>query len=143
MTIDHICFAVKNLEEGVSYWKDTFGYHRRTEMVINTLQKVKVTFLEKKDSLPIKLIEPLEDNISLVNFVNRGGGFHHVCFKCENIDKGLAELKEKGLITLVPPQPGEAFNNNRIAFLLARYGLNIELIDTDERAGLLSDKTVS
>jgi methylmalonyl-CoA/ethylmalonyl-CoA epimerase len=143
MTIDHICIAVKNLEEGISYWKDAFGYQRRTEMVINTLQKVKVTFLEKKDSLPVKLIEPLDDNISLVNFVNRGGGFHHICFKCENIDKGLAELKEKGLITLVAPQPGEAFNNNRIAFLLARYGLNIELIDTDERAGLLSNKTVS
>jgi hypothetical protein len=38
---------------------------------------------------------------------------------------------------LVPPQPGEAFNNHEIAFLLARYGLNIELIDTEERYGLL------
>jgi methylmalonyl-CoA/ethylmalonyl-CoA epimerase len=143
MTIDHICYAVKNLEEGVSYWKEVFGYHRKTEMIINTLQKVKVTFLEKKESLPVKLIEPLEDNISLVNFVNRGGGFHHICFKCENIDKGLIELKEKGLITLVAPQPGEAFNNNRIAFLLARYGLNIELIDTDERAGLITEASPS
>ena len=38
---------------------------------------------------------------------------------------------------LTPPQKGEAFNNNRIAFLLARYGLNVELIDTDEKAGML------
>ena len=38
---------------------------------------------------------------------------------------------------LVPPQPGEAFNNNKIAFLLAKYGLNIEIIDTDEKAGML------
>ena len=36
----------------------------------------------------------------------------------------------------VPPQPGEAFNNHDIAFLLARYGLNIELIDTEEKAGI-------
>jgi methylmalonyl-CoA/ethylmalonyl-CoA epimerase len=137
MTIDHICFAVKNLEEGISYWERVFGYRRKTAMVINSLQKVKVTFMSKEDSLTVKLIEPLEDNHSLVNFVSRGGGFHHVCFKCDNIDEGVEELKEKGLITLVPPQPGEAFNNHKIAFLLARYGLNLELIDTDEKAGLL------
>jgi methylmalonyl-CoA/ethylmalonyl-CoA epimerase len=108
-----------------------------TEIVTNTLQKVKVTFLQKEDSLMIKLIEPLETNISLVNFVNRGGGFHHLCFKCDNIDEKIGELSEKGLLTLVPPQKGEAFNNHNIAFLLAKYGLNIELIDTDEKASLL------
>jgi methylmalonyl-CoA/ethylmalonyl-CoA epimerase len=137
MIIDHICFAVKDLEEGVRYWKDVFGYRRKTEMVVNTLQRVKVTFVEKENSLTIKLIEPLEGNLSLLNFVSRGGGFHHICFKCDNIEEGTAELKEKGLITLVPPQPGEAFNNHKIAFFLAKYGVNIELIDTDERAALL------
>lgn len=137
MTIDHICFAVKNLDEGISYWTRIFGYRQKTEIVVNTLQKVKVSFICKENSLTVKLIEPLEDNQSLVNFVNRGGGFHHICFKCDDIYKEVEDLKEKGLITLVPPQPGEAFNNHKIAFLLARYGLSIELIDTDERARLL------
>jgi methylmalonyl-CoA/ethylmalonyl-CoA epimerase len=49
----------------------------------------------------------------------------------------MKDLNKEGLLTLVPPQPGEAFNNKNIAFLLARYGLNIELIDTDEKAGML------
>jgi methylmalonyl-CoA/ethylmalonyl-CoA epimerase len=66
-----------------------------------------------------------------------GGGFHHICFKCSNLDEKIFELKNKGLKMLVPPQPGEAFNNNNIAFLLAKYGVNIELIDTDEKSGLL------
>jgi methylmalonyl-CoA/ethylmalonyl-CoA epimerase len=83
------------------------------------------------------LIEPLETNESLIKFVNRGGGFHHICFKCSDINNKIEELKDKGLIMLVPPQPGEAFNNNNIAFLFAKYGLNLELIDTDERAGIL------
>ncbi len=137
MKIDHICFAVKNLSAGIEYWERVFGYRQMTEIVTNTLQKVKVTFLKKEDSLLIKLIEPLEANQSLVNFVNRGGGFHHICFKCDNIDEKLSDLSEKGLLTLVAPQKGEAFNNHNIAFLLAKYGLNIELIDTDEKAGLL------
>jgi methylmalonyl-CoA/ethylmalonyl-CoA epimerase len=136
MKIDHICFAVKNLQDGIVYWENVFGYRQMTKIVENSLQKVKVTFLCKDDSILIKLIEPVESNQSLVNFVNRGGGFHHICFKCSDIDNTLVELKDKGLITLVKPQPGEAFNNNKIAFLLARYGMNIELIDTDEKAGI-------
>ncbi len=137
MKIDHICFAVKNLSDGIAYWENIFGYKQMTKIVENSLQKVKVTFLNKEDSITIKLIEPVEGNISLLNFVNRGGGFHHLCFKCENIDEKIVELSDKGLLTLVSPQKGEAFNNHNIAFLQARYGLNIELIDTDEKAGKL------
>ena len=137
MVIDHICFAVKDLQEGINYWENVFGYRQMTDIITNSLQKVKVTFLEKKDSISIKLIEPLETNQSLVNFVNRGGGFHHICFRCSDIDKQITELTSKGLIKLVAPQPGEAFNNHNIAFLLAKYGLNIELIDTDEKAGII------
>lgn len=137
MKIDHICFAVKNLEEGIAYWEDVFGYRQMTGMVQNSLQKVKVVFLSKEDSVLVKLIEPVEGNQSLINFVSRGGGFHHLCFRVEDMKGELEKFKEKGLLTLVPPQPGEAFNNHDIAFLLARYGLNIELIDTDEKARLL------
>lgn len=135
MKLDHICFAVKNIEEGISYWESVFGYRQMTDTVINTLQKVKVVFLSKEESLLIKLIEPLLDNQSLINFVNRGGGFHHICFKVDEMADTLKELNGKGLLTLVPPQPGEAFNNNDIAFLLAKYGINVEIIDTDEKAG--------
>jgi methylmalonyl-CoA/ethylmalonyl-CoA epimerase len=137
MVIDHISFAVKNLEEGISYWSRVFGYRQLTNIVVNSLQKVKVVFLGKEGSIPVKLIEPVEGNLSLQNFVSRGGGFHHICFKCSDINEKLNELSDKGLLVLVPPQPGEAFNNHEIAFLLARYGLNIELIDTEERYGLL------
>lgn len=137
MIIDHICFAVRDIEEGIKYWENTFGYKQNTGIVINSLQKVKVVFLRKENSLTIKIIEPLKENLSLVNFVSRGGGFHHLCFRCNNIDNELKELRHKGLITLVPPQPGEAFNNHNIAFLLAKYGLNIELIDTDEKAQVI------
>jgi methylmalonyl-CoA/ethylmalonyl-CoA epimerase len=137
MNIDHICFAVKNLPEGIAYWDRVFGYKQMTEIVINSLQKVKVTFLKKENSITIKLIEPVEGNQSLTNFVNKGGGFHHLCFKCDDVNENLKELRDKGLLTLVPPQKGEAFNNHDIAFLLAKYGINIELIDTDEKAGII------
>jgi methylmalonyl-CoA/ethylmalonyl-CoA epimerase len=137
MTIDHICFAVKDIEEGISYWINVFGYRKMTEIIENSLQQVKVVFLCKNESIDVKLIMPLESNQSLVKFVNHGGGFHHICFKCSDINEQMKELAEKGLMVLVPPQPGEAFNNHNIAFLLAKYRLEIELIDTHEKAGVL------
>lgn len=138
MVIDHICFAVKNIDESVFYWHDVFGYERMTETVINTIQMVKVTFLQKENSVTVKLIEPLPENKTLINFVNRNNGFHHVCFRCENINNSVAGFSKKGLRLLTPPEPGEAFNNNLIAFLFSQQGFNVELIDTEEKAGIIN-----
>ena len=137
MIIDHICFAVKDIQKGIKDWERTFDYRQMTEIVTNTRQKVKVVFLSKDDSLSVKLIEPLSDNDSLLRFVNGGGGFHHLCFKCTDMNEKITDLKKSGVVMLVPPQPGEAFENEDIAFMLTRFGINLELIDTDKKAGIL------
>lgn len=140
MKIDHICFAVKSLDEAIGYWNRVFGYTQMTQIVENTRQQVKVVFLSKDDSITVKLIEPVTGNNSLENFVNRGGGFHHLCFLCDDMKEQMEDLTGKGLLTLVKPQPGEAFNNRDIAFMMARYGLNIELIDSTEKAGVIKNR---
>ena len=80
MKIDHICFAVTNLDEGIAYWQHVFGYRQMTKIVENSLEKVKVTFLSKEDSLTIKLIEPLESNQSLTEFCYKGWWFSSSLF---------------------------------------------------------------
>ena len=47
MLIDHICFAVNNLNEGIAYWVKVFGYQQQTEVIANSRQGVKVVFLEQ------------------------------------------------------------------------------------------------
>ena len=47
-------------------------------------------------------------------------------------------MKDKGLRILAPPQPGEAFENEEIAFVFAKHGLNVELIDIDKRVKTIS-----
>lgn len=135
MQIDHIGIAVKSVEKGIKHWEKTFGYHQATEIVVNTRQRVRVVFLEKKDSIPIKLIEPSEVSSPITAFVRQGGGLHHLCFMCENVDAEVKKLQENRLRVLAYPQPGEAFENEKIAFVYAGQGLNIELIDTCKRAG--------
>ena len=144
MIVDHICFAVKDLEKAMVDWTKAFDYRQMTEVVVNTRQKVKVVFLEKNNSITIKLIEPLPDNDSVLNFLKKGGSFHHLCFRTEDVlENKIEELKTRGLISLVPPQPGEAFENEDIAFMLTRFGINIELIDTLKRAKRITNSSSS
>jgi methylmalonyl-CoA/ethylmalonyl-CoA epimerase len=137
MILDHVGVAVRSLEPAIERWREVFGYRQETEIVTNTRQKVRVVFLGRPGSLQVKLIEPTDPSSSVHAFAQRGGGLHHLCFRCEEIDAELARLHALGLRVIAPPQPGEAFGDERIAFVYAGDGLNIELIDTLERAGRL------
>ena len=134
MLIDHVGIVVKRLEEGIANWSRLFGYVQSTEPVLNSLQKVRVVFLEKEGSLPVKLLEPTDSSSPVWTFALRGGGLHHLCFKVANLENELGHLVQEGARLLVHPQPGEAFEMEQIAFVYAGQGLNIELIDTEKRA---------
>jgi len=134
MVIDHIGLVVKSIEKGIEHWEKVFEYRKMTEVVINSRQKVKVVFLCKENSLTVKLLEPADEKSSVHKFAMKGGGLHHICFKCNDMNKELQRLSEMGLRILTPPQPGEAFENENIAFIYAKHGLNIELIETDIKA---------
>ena len=135
MVIDHIGIVVQSLEQGIQQWEELFGYTRNSDIVTNTRQKVRVVFLAKKDSVTVKLLEPSDPSSPVFLFARRGGGLHHICFRCEDLELQIPLLKAKGAHLLVPPQPGEAFRNKDIAFLFADNNLNIELIDTSEKEG--------
>ena len=137
MIIDHIGIAVKSIEEGIRHWEKVFGYRQMTEVVTNTRQKVNVVFLKKENSMLIKLIEPTDETSPIYSFAQKGGGLHHLCFKTDDMGQELARLKDEGLRIITQPQPGEAFDNENIAFVFAKQGLNIEVIDTEKKAGII------
>jgi methylmalonyl-CoA/ethylmalonyl-CoA epimerase len=140
MVIDHIGIVVKSLDEGLEQWTSLFGYTPLTEAVANTRQRVRVIFLSKPDSCLIKLVEPTDDQSPVYKFALRGGGLHHICFRCADVTSAIERFREKGYHVLSDPLPGEAFGNEKIAFFYARQGLNVELIDTDKKAGRKDDQ---
>ena len=135
MTIDHLGIVVRSLQEGIEQWEGLFGYKKSSTIVTNTRQRVRVVFLTKPNSLTVKLVEPSEPDSPVSQFARRGGGLHHLCFRCGDLKSDVPVLREKGARLVVAPQPGEAFKSNDIAFFLAG-GLNIELIDTAEKEGI-------
>lgn len=137
MVIDHIGVVVERLEDGIEQWTSLFGYSQATEPVTNTRQKVRVVFMAKKDSCLIKLVEPVDEKSTVYPLARKGGGLHHICFRCDNIDAAIDRFKNMGLRMLSEPKPGEAFEDHPIVFVYARQGLNIELIDTKKRARVI------
>src|ERR1051325_4009284 len=136
MIIDHIGIVVSSLEAGILQWETLFGYRRASAIVTNSRQKVKVVFLEKPNSTLVKLVEPLGDDSPVARFARKGGGLHHLCFRCDRLTAQVSRLKEHGVRFLVPPEPGEAFQGGEIAFGLVS-NLNFELIDTAGKSGRL------
>jgi methylmalonyl-CoA/ethylmalonyl-CoA epimerase len=135
MIIDHIGIVVPSLTEAMERWESFFEYKRNSDVILNTRQKVRVAFLSKQDSLTIKLVEPVSPESPVFQAAQKGGGLHHLCFRCSALQTEIPVLQKKGANLIVAPQPGEAFNNHSIAFLLVGRNLNIELIDTWEKKG--------
>ena len=133
MQIDHVAIAVRSIEVAADRLCALTGYARRTASVTNTRQRVNVLFLHKPGSMDLKLIEPADPESPLWAFVNKGGGLHHLCFKVADVEEAATELVEKGARVIAPPQPGEAFDDHLIAFLYLGLGLNVEVVDTDDR----------
>ena len=133
MKLDHICYAVRSIEVTAKILEKYLGYRIRTNKVLNTRQQVYVQFFSKNRSIDIKLIEPADNRSPLINFLKKSEGLHHLGFKTSDVTTEFNSLKSKGVRMTAKPQPGEAFDEELIAFAYLGGGVSIELIDTDKR----------
>jgi methylmalonyl-CoA/ethylmalonyl-CoA epimerase len=57
--------------------------------------------------------------------------------RCPDVADATVNLASKGARVLAHPAPGETFDDNLIAFCYLGLGLNVELIDTNARRGVI------
>ena len=116
LKLHHVGIVVPNIQESLG---EITKYLKFETVGLPTLigsQRVNVCFL-KIGQTYLELIEPAEQNSPVSNFVNKeGGGFHHLCFEVDNINKAVDEMEKKGARVVVKPVTG--FENRLIAFLL-------------------------
>ncbi|MEG3070694.1 MAG: methylmalonyl-CoA epimerase [Peptococcaceae bacterium] len=128
--IDHIGVAVKDLAEATKFY-ETLGLKSAGTEVVEE-QKVKVAFFPVGES-EVELLESTEPDGPIAKFIERkGAGIQHVAFRVDNIEKALAELKEKG-VRLIDEKPRYGAGGARIAFLHPKstFGVLIELCERD------------
>jgi methylmalonyl-CoA/ethylmalonyl-CoA epimerase len=131
--IEHIGIAVRNLEESIKFYEDTFGLKCYAIEEVKD-QKVRTAFF-KVGQTKIELLESTEPDGPIGKFIEkRGEGVHHIAFAVKNIKSTLTETEEKG-IQVIDKQPRKGAEEFDIAFLHPKstFGVLIELCEKKEK----------
>jgi methylmalonyl-CoA epimerase len=129
--IDHIAIIVYNIEQALSFYRDTLGIVPREIREVES-EQVRIAFLPLggPGGSEIELIEPTASGSSLVRFLEkRGEGLHHLCLEVDDIKGALQEMQEQGAPVL-DQQPRFAAEGSAI-FLHPRgtNGVLLELLE--------------
>lgn len=129
--IDHIAVAVENLEEALKFYQEALGLSCIGIEVVEE-QGVRVAKLDAGNT-HIELLEPLNADTPVGKFLNqRGQGLHHICFRVDDIQDELDQLKSKET-RLIDSTPKIGAGGAKIAFVhpKATGGVLMELSEHD------------
>jgi methylmalonyl-CoA/ethylmalonyl-CoA epimerase len=126
--IDHICIAVKNLEEAKKVWEPVMGKDGPDDEYVDEPEKIRVARYHLGE-VGFELMESTSPDGDVAKFIERRGeGIMLISFNVENTREAMSELKDKGY-----PFIGGArkFRDCEFAFIhpKALNGVLLEVID--------------
>ena len=122
----HIGYASKSIEKELKIFK-LMGFYIEGDFFEDYLQGIRGCFI-KGNGPRIELLENLPNSNQLSGLINRGISMYHLAYKVNSIDNSIKELLTKGSKIILNPTPSVAFSGKKIAFVLFKNGLIIELI---------------
>ncbi|MBT4877297.1 MAG: methylmalonyl-CoA epimerase [Desulfobacula sp.] len=126
--IDHICIAVKNLDEARKIWEPVLGKSKPDDQYIDESEKIKVARYWVGE-VGFELMESITDDGDVAKFIEkRGEGVMLLSFNVENTSKAMDELQEKDYPFIGGARP---FRDSEFAFIHPNKmnGVLLELID--------------
>lgn len=130
--VDHIALAFEKGREIVLLWEKILGLRLESEEIVEE-NGVRVYVMRnngmRKVGQAIEILEPYGDDSPIINFLNkRGPGIHHICFKTEDIESDVKELKDKGVM-LINEKPVGGANGSLVIFIWPKElgGVLVEL----------------
>lgn len=121
--IEHIGIAVKNLEQGISYFENVFGIKCYAIEEVKE-QRVKTAFFMIGQT-KIELLESTDPEGPIGKFIEKKGeGIHHIAFAVNNLENALGETQAKG-IQLIDQKPRKGAEGLDIAFLHPKFTLGV------------------
>jgi methylmalonyl-CoA/ethylmalonyl-CoA epimerase len=138
LRLHHVGFVVASIEDCAEAFALSLGATWDRKIFFDPIQKVRVTFFKGALSgeAQIELVEPGEGASPVSNFLGRGGGLHHLCYQVEDLGAHLAYCKSVRSIVISAPAPAVAFEGRRIAWVLTRKRLLIELLESTRHASV-------
>jgi methylmalonyl-CoA/ethylmalonyl-CoA epimerase len=129
--LHHIGFVVASIAQEIERFADSIGAHWNETILHDPLQKARVAFLRTSgptDAL-VELIEPAGEGSPVQQFLQKGGGLHHLCYEVDDLEDHLRAMRLKGAVVVRGPRPALAFDNRRIAWTFTREKLLLEFLE--------------
>lgn len=127
----HVGFVVPDITAGLSAFRQSLPLSWDGHVFSDPLQKVNVAFLSAAPGeASIELVAPHSEESPVSRFLVNGGGLHHVCYEVENLEDAVREMRSRGASIAGRPKPAVAFAGRRIAWVITREKLLIELLET-------------
>ena len=96
--LDHIGVAVRSIEEALPFYVDILKGTLEDRYTSDALGVEVHVAVVQTDGQTIELLEPTNKNSPIARFIRqKGKGVHHVAFQVEDLDKAIADAKEKGI----------------------------------------------
>ncbi len=119
-SVDHIGFAVKNIDQAVEFYGKAFGI-TEWEHIPMPERHMAVAATRMGETL-LELIAPTSDEASFAKYLNeKGPGMHHVAYRVDDIHAALNELRERG-VKLIDEEPRPGIHNTLVAFVHPKNG---------------------
>lgn len=126
--IDHICIAVKNLDEARKLWEPILGKSQPDDPYVDEREKIRVARYWLGE-VGFELIESTSPDGDVAKFIEkRGEGIMLLSFNVDNTRQAIDELSTKGYPFIGGARP---FRDCEFAFIhpKAVNGVLLELID--------------
>lgn len=129
--IDHIGIAVRDLDEAISFYENTFGM-RCVHQEVNLEQGVREAMLQVGNGATrIQLLAPLDETSTIAKFLARNGpGVQQIAYTVDSIEGATRALESRG-VRLLYPQARSGTAGSRVNFVHPRDagGVLVELVE--------------
>lgn len=121
--VDHIGFAVLDIDQAITHYTNTFGL-AEWERIEMPERHMSVAVAHVGGTL-LELIAPTSEEAAFAKYVNeRGPGMHHIAYRVDDIVAALAELKANGT-RLIDEEPRPGLHNTLVAFVHPKSALGV------------------
>ena len=130
LRLHHVGMLVENIEKESQVYQNRFGYETKSDVVHDPAQTALVQFFKlAQDDVYLEFVAPDGPESKLSNALHKGIRLHHLCYSTDCLEQSCAELRSKGMTQIQAPQNAVAFPGRRIAWLIGRDRLLIELVE--------------
>jgi methylmalonyl-CoA/ethylmalonyl-CoA epimerase len=127
--IDHICFAVRNLDEARRTYEGLLGL--QPACVYESLEESIKVIRYYLGDVALELLEPTTSTCEVARFIEkRGEGLFLISFRVDDVEQVLSGLKDAGHPTI--DETPRTLLGNRYAFIQPprfTHGVLIEVLD--------------